>query len=369
MSKSQSSSRGRKRSSTFITDTRPSTRTTSTKSTGPYDRAFEQHLIDYGVYPNRYKYPDGRIPPRPANWETIQTRLLRSRASLSPSRFPPEQFERFQDADAEATAEDIVNTTIIPVIEGHLEDARTASGKRRFTNLEPLTDGTLVAGNPDRYYGARPEQLERRIRAQLGKQIVPSTQDDLPVVPNFFLAVKGPDGTAAVAGRQACYDGTLGARGIQALQSYGNAELIYDNNAYTVTASYSDGQLKLYTSHPARPNGPGTRPEYYMHQLNAWSMIGNIDSFRQGATAYRNAADWAKEIRDSFIENANGRRRESIDTSQSLNISSHQEVFSSTEGPGRVESDTSADELAMEQPELANSGKRLRTDSFQSGGK
>ncbi|KAI0187943.1 hypothetical protein F4808DRAFT_466292 [Astrocystis sublimbata] len=47
------------------------------------------------------------------------------------------------------------------------------------------------------------------------RRIVPSTQPDLPVAPNFFLAAKGPDGSLAVVERQACYDGALG--GIRSL--------------------------------------------------------------------------------------------------------------------------------------------------------
>lgn len=73
-------------------------------------------------------------------------------------------------------------------------------------------------GNPDRFYGARPEQIHRQIRNQLRGHIVPSTQEDLPVAPKFFLAAKGPDGSATIARRQAYYDSTLGTRGIQSLK-------------------------------------------------------------------------------------------------------------------------------------------------------
>lgn len=66
-------------------------------------------------------------------------------------------------------------------------------------------------------HGARPEQLDRRIRIELSDQIVLSTQHDLPIAPNFFLAVKGLDGLVLVAKRQACYDGVLGVRGMQLL--------------------------------------------------------------------------------------------------------------------------------------------------------
>lgn len=38
-------------------------------------------------------------------------------------------------------------------------------------------------------------------------------------------------------------------------------------------------------------------------------MTGNINTFRQGATAFRNARDWAQEQRDTFISAANERAR------------------------------------------------------------
>ncbi|EFW14297.1 hypothetical protein D8B26_007044 [Coccidioides posadasii str. Silveira] len=124
-----------------------------------------------------------------------------------------------------------------------------APSKKRgylFGNLAHLTDDTLSRAKPDHFYGARPEQLNRQIRKDLSDQIIPSTQDDLPMAPNFFLEAKGPDGSLAVATRQACYDGALGARGMHSLQTYRQDKLTYDNNAYTITSTYHGGQLKLY---------------------------------------------------------------------------------------------------------------------------
>jgi len=164
---------------------------------------------------------------------------------------------------------------VIPVIEGKIRDAKCISGGIPFTNLNHLTDGTLVPGNPDRYYGARPEQLDRRVRTELSGHIIPSTQHNLPIAPTFFLAAKGPDGSLAVAGRQASYDGALGARGIQSLQSYRQDEPIYNNHTYTITSIYYGGTLKMYTSHASQPTDPGGQPEYYMTQINGWSMTGN----------------------------------------------------------------------------------------------
>jgi len=355
--------RGRKRASTFSskTQTTATVPTTATGNTRPHHRNFQQNLVDHGVYPEEYEYPDGRVPPAPDNWEEINQRLAQPRSSLSPSQFSDGAFRKFKRADAHASKENKVTDSVIPIIEGVIRDGRCVAGGIPLTNFDHLTDATISPGNPDRFYGARPEQLNRRIRNQLSGRIVPSTQEDLPMAPNFFLAAKGPDGTAVVARRQACYDGALGARGIQSLQSYGQPEPVYDNNAYTVTSIYNDGTLKLYTSHPTQPTGSENRPEYYMTQLNTWGMTGNPETFRQGAAAYRNARDWAKEKRDRFIEAANGRMPDIYTESQSLESSGYGDASTLTAGPVLVESDTSADELALEEEQTYTSfSKRQR---------
>ena len=307
MNSSRSSSRS-KRKSTSSSSIRPSTNTTntaSTASTGPYNRNFQQHLIDSGIYPHAYRRPDGRVPAKPDNWEEINRMLSQPRPSLSPSKFSEEAHEKFVQADADAAKEKQVTTSVIPYIEGDIKDAKCVSGGIPFTNLAPLTDGTLVPGNPDIYYGARPEQLDRRVRDELGGHIIPSTQDDLPLAPNFFVAAKGPDGSLAVAGRQASYDGALGARGMRSLQSYGQEEPVSVNTASTFSSIYHGGQLKMFTIHPSQPASSGSRSEYFIHQLRGWSMTSDPETFRQGATFYRNARDWAKEQRDEAIRRAN----------------------------------------------------------------
>lgn len=205
--------------------------------------------------------------------------------------FSEEAFRNFVRADANASKEKQITSSVIPIIEGNIADPRGACEGIPFSNLDPLTDGSLVPGNPDIYYGARLEQLNRHIRDELSGSIVPSTQDNLPVAPNFFVEVKGPDDAPTVARRQACYDGALSARGIQSLLSYNQEHQESDDSAYTFTSTYHDGHLKMYTNQYAQPTTPGQRPEYYMHQLNGWSMTGNINQFRQGATAYRNGRD------------------------------------------------------------------------------
>lgn len=200
-----------------------------------------------------------------------------------------------------------MSESVIPTIEGKIGDVKCRSGEIPFTNLDPLMDGTLKPGNPDIYYGARPEQLSRKVRDELNGRIIPLTQHDLPMAPNFFLAAKGPDGSAAVAKRQACYDGALGARGMHSLQLYGRDAPVYDNNAYTMTSTYHDGQLKMYTSHVAPPHSPSGQPQYYMNQLRSFAITDTRDTCAAGLQAYRNGRDWAEKQRNEAIRQANER--------------------------------------------------------------
>lgn len=347
MSSNQSSSRGRKRASTSTLNTRTTTNTTATRNSRPYDRDFQQNLVDGGVYPEEYEYPDGRVPPSPDNCDEINQRLVQPRPSLSPSQFSDGAFKKFKRANTHAFKEREVTKSVIPIIEGEISDNKCVAGGVPLTNFDHLTNGTLAPGNPDLFYGARPEQLGRQIRNELSGRIITSTQDDLPIAPNFFLAAKGPDGTAVVARRQACYDGALGARGIHSLQTYGQHEPTYNNHAYTLTSIYSDGQLKMYTSRPTQPANNGDRPEYYMNQINSWGMTGNVETFRQGATAYRNGRDWAKEKRDGFIEAANTRiLRPPQDIS--LESSDYSQPSTCTSKATAPESETSTDEVALD---------------------
>jgi hypothetical protein len=232
---------------------------------------------------------------------------------------------------------------VVPVISGMDQDNHFSARNTQFGNLKPLTDGTIAPAQPDLYYGARPEQLDRRIRKELSGYIIPSTMEDKPMTPNFYLEAKGPDGSLAVARRQACYVGASGERAIGSLQSYREKEPIYDNNAHTITSIYHGGQLKMYTTHITAPAGPGKPPEYHMTQLRSFALTDTIDTFRQGATAFRNGRDLAKEWRDRFISIAN--ERVGSLSAEPPTLDSH--PSDTTETYILEESETSADELAL----------------------
>ncbi|KAI9765135.1 MAG: hypothetical protein M1839_005613, partial [Geoglossum umbratile] len=328
-----------------------STRKTGARKSSAYNRDFEQHLIDHGFYPNNRAQ-------KPNNWEEINDRIAQPRPSLSPSHFSDGAFEIFQQTNEEALSEDKVMRTAFPIISGNANIPN--EGGLVFTNLEPLTDGTLVDAKPDFYDGARPEQIDQRVRKKLGSYIIPSTHQHAPSLPNLFVEGKGPDGSTAVAKRQACYDGALDARGMHKLQSFGTATP-YDNNAYTITSTYHGGHLQMYTTHPTQPKAPGREPEYHMTQLRSFSMIDTPERFREGASAFRNARDWAKEQRDKLTAAANGRVMDMPTETSTLESSSYSMLSSSTTEPTLLESDTSADELSQVMSTFTNPpNKRLK---------
>ena len=256
----------------------------------------------------------------------------------------------------QALTEATVMSKAFPIIAGTVDIP--SQENLFFGNLKHLTDGSITKAKPDLYDGSRPADLNKQIREELGPYIVPSTNTAAPCLPNFFTEAKGPKGTPDVCKLQSLYDGALGARGIHELRSYVDPETAYDNNAYTITSTYYDGSgdLTIYSTHPTPFNDPQNPIEYRMTQLNGWKMTGNPRAFRQGASALRNARDWTKEKREELMIVANGKV---LDAEYSDLVSSTQSFvsLSSTEAT-YPESETSADELALDVGTLTSSGHR-----------
>ncbi|KAH6889926.1 hypothetical protein B0T10DRAFT_572089 [Thelonectria olida] len=291
-----SSSQSRPTESTNPTTLRTTSGTTTTKkSATPYNRGFEQHLTDYGVHP-----------------------IYSSKE--------PDFEDTFRESNARAKNENDVKADVIPTISGPRQAHHLLARNTVFGNLEPLTDGTLAPANPDIYYGAYPDELDRSIRDELSGHIIPSTMEDKPMAPNFFLEVKGPDGSAAVATRQARYDGAIASRGIHSLQNYSREEPQYDGRAYTYSSTYQDGTLKLYAHHVAAPTTEGGRPEYHMTKIRGFDMTDTRETFVQGATAFRNVRDLAKRHRDGFIQAANARAAQvvAVAAQEGLSLTSYE---------------------------------------------
>lgn len=294
--RSSSSSGGRLRST--------STNTTATKRSRPKDANYQQKLIDGHAFPYGYEYPDGSEPSLPNEWDELKRRLAQPRPSLSPSRVPEEDYRKFVRQDARADNEDAVKDSVLPAMLRAMGASDGAQKNVLFTNMDPLVPGISQA-KPDYYYGEPPELIHQQVREDLNRHIVPSTSTHFPAVPNFSMEAKGPLGTNREALLQACHVGAIGARAMHSLEYYRRDAPEYHGKISSISSTYYGGMLKLYGHSATQPNGPGTQPHYYMHQLNAFSMTGTKDAFLEGATAFKNARDWTGERRNAAITHAN----------------------------------------------------------------
>ena len=281
-------------------------KSSKTNKSTTYSPNLEMNLIDHGIFPFLYDHED-EVDRSPKNLQAIKSRLGMSRDSNESPSSSPSDFQELLKKDSIAKNEPEVAASVFPIITGGPDNL---SGQDvLFSNLEKLTDGNIPRGKPDYYCGSKPTDLNKNIRDELAGFIIPSTDTTRPCLPNFFLEGKGPNGTIAVCKRQALYDGALGARGIHRLRVFINSNASYDENAYTLSATYCSGTLRIYTHHPTMSNSPGREQDYHMTQLKGWDLIGDPDTFAEGIRAFRNARDWAKEQRDGLIAAANTKSR------------------------------------------------------------
>lgn len=269
------------------------------------------------------------------------------RASLSPSRFCDEDFEEFMNLCDKTGDETSARADIMSLIAGESRKKHCYAADRVFNHLEPLAKD-LPAPQPDLYDGALPQQIDRRVRRDLGKHIVPCYNTSRPAAPNFFLEGRSKEGRADVAKRQACHDGAIGARAMHSLQNYQSAELKYDGNAYSYSTTYhpATDSLKLYCHHLTPPKAPGELPEYHMTQLKGYDMTGDKEAFVEGATGFRNLRDHAKTNREDFIDHANQIARRVLTNTPSATVADSRSSLLVIHDD---ESDTSTDELAAVQ--------------------
>ncbi|KAH8659395.1 hypothetical protein BGZ61DRAFT_465310 [Ilyonectria robusta] len=152
---------------------------------------FEQQL-------NHYLAPFSAVKHRGVSllWQRLS--LPSSGTSSLVLQSDPDKASPAREEGCQGIPRVLVITTVMPIIEGDPGDTKYVASDIPLTNLDHLTDGTHVCAKPDLYYGARPEQLHRQVRRQLRGLVILSMQDDLSVVPNNFVEVKG--GRIAVSG-------------------------------------------------------------------------------------------------------------------------------------------------------------------------
>ncbi|KUI61908.1 hypothetical protein VP1G_09048 [Cytospora mali] len=79
-----------------------------------------------------------------------------------------------------------------------------------------------------------------------------------------------------------------------------------------------------YATAPAIPDG---RPEYHMAQVRTFGMTDTRETFVEGAKAFRNARDLAKQHRDTFIQAANSRYNTRLASAQEDLVTSTERYF------------------------------------------
>ena len=118
----------------------------------------------------------------------------------------------------------------------------------------------------------------------------------------------------------------------------------------------------MFATHPGPPANDAGEPQYYMTQLGAYAITHSMESFRSGAGAYRNAREWTQQQRDGFIANANGvARRQSTET-RSFNTSGNNSKVSSAVVEEPSSSETSADELDLDNNAIVKRQRRRTRD-------
>lgn len=198
---------------------------TSRKNTSVYNGSFEQILLDAGVHGDL-----DESTTRPDNFAEIQAMLTHGKVKGTQS-----EFEAFVDGMRKARGEMKAVLSALPLLLG--DEKIPNEQDRIFNNLEPIAEG-LPSAKPDYYEGSRALDLHKSIRYNLSNVIIPNVQTGTPILPNFFMELKGPDGSATVVRNQCLHAATLGAKGVNRLQAYTKGDDYYDNKSYTLSATF-----------------------------------------------------------------------------------------------------------------------------------
>jgi hypothetical protein len=265
---------------------------------------FEDRLIACGIIPDKSLLLREPLQ-EPRNIQQIREYLVSRPVSLSSQQF------RHLDY-----ASDYLNDeTILDLLTSFMQQEWTENSvpvhDMRFNNLEPVADDILHAV-PDLYWGSEPSKLHSEILQELSGYILPSKRKYSPILPNFVLELASSRAFASRMRYRTYHYGILGARSMIALQLYGRDRLNFDGHAYTLTALYKDGTLRIYATWPRRllPNllegvSPFKHIEYCTVLVAGWVIGSSLQVCREALAALIGAAELTAEWRESLITAAN----------------------------------------------------------------
>lgn len=268
-----------------------SARQSTEKKTRAYDNNFEQLLSDTGFV------GDWDIDTQqPLNMGELK-RMLRN----EPIACSETEYRTFTRKLSRARNESKTRAVLFPLLGGDEEGQYAHEEEMLCHNLEPLVPG-IADAKPDYMDGSLASSMKKEVRQSLSQLIVPANLC-MPILPNFFLEVKGPEGSWLVLRRQILHDGCLGARGIHSLNSWGREEC-FNGKASTISVSFYLGILQIYCTHPVQQK-EGTA--FHTNRIGNYYLDKDPESLAEGLTAFRNARAWAKTQRDAAISELNSR--------------------------------------------------------------
>ena len=264
-------------------------------------------LVDLGVERDLQQsgmYLSDQTDTRPNNWDELMAVV----ADENPVVYAADQerFEGLRRLHNNARNHSDMIDRVLPIFHmGYRTENRIGV---TFTNMAPLfSNVALEHARPDFYDGSDSQDLDMRIQNQMRHYLLPTTDGQHnPVAPNVFMDIQDSDYPPAAARRLALYNGSAGARAMLVLQSV-EQDVPFDGNAYTVTATYVDGLLRLYAVHATPTDARGRLADFHMTELGAWYLWGSLADFRGGVSAFRNLREWARRTREELVRQANDR--------------------------------------------------------------
>ncbi|KAL1892356.1 hypothetical protein Sste5346_007094 [Sporothrix stenoceras] len=325
----------------------------SSRRSSAYDGNFESHMDDFKILAVARS-------SRPSNLVEVVA-ALRAPREEARDAVTEDDFARLQAAYDRAFDEDDVVTIILPLVVGPSDWFEHNSSRNVLcNNLTPLTNNTIVSIKPNVYYGAPSSQFAPDVRATLAAHIIPTAAAPRPLLPNFFVEIKGPSGTEIVALRQVRYDGAVGARAMHSLQNYAavrdglpRSAHVYDGRVRALSVTLFSDRLRIFGHHITAPAPGESRPTYHMTRLGGWLLTEEFDQFRQGVYAYRNARDLARRFRDELIAEANNVARISGVGMATEEANEAATVFPDTTGQTGQTDQTDQTDQTNSQPSMA----------------
>ncbi|KAG8530636.1 uncharacterized protein KY384_004674 [Bacidia gigantensis] len=281
----------------------------SGQSSGPYDSNFQSRLTRFNFFPPDFDCDmgAGTCLSEPVNKDAILQQLKIPRPDLSLDSFTADDYKEWKRTFVQARTEGTIMRESFPALTGGMKIP--SDGDLLWNNLDPLIEGVeLSQAKPDFFDGTNPLDLQVSVLDLLGNYIVPSKEGQAPCLPNFTVEVKGPRGTYDVLIRQALYDSALAERAINCVLAYVDQDVDPPNFARTLSCTFIEGHLRLYSVHRTKKPTSNERPyvpHIHVHLVESFDLKLRREVWLQGVTAFRNARDMAKQWRDELVVKAN----------------------------------------------------------------